>query len=201
MHQHTPEEIEVKFIIDDLQAIRQRLFTLGASLKTPRTYENNLLFDTTDHRLRSQDCLLRLRHDQRSLLTYKEPPPTADAEFKVRHEYEVEVSSGTQMHTILARLGFTPVWRYEKYRETFTYQATEIVLDETPCGTFLEIEGSRDAIRLLTTALGLNFTDRITASYSEIFAAVCSTYHIQNTDMTFDNFRTLSIDPRVCRLV
>ena len=37
------EEIEVKFIIDDLQAMRQHIVTLGATLKTPRTYEDNIL--------------------------------------------------------------------------------------------------------------------------------------------------------------
>ena len=58
------EEIEVKFIIDDLQAMRQRIIALGATLKTPRTYEDNRLFDTPDQRLTQQQCLLRLRRDQ-----------------------------------------------------------------------------------------------------------------------------------------
>jgi adenylate cyclase class 2 len=193
-------EIEVKFIIDDLAALRQRLMALGAVVKIPRTYEDNILFDTPEQRFLSQDCLLRLRHDQRYVLTYKEPPPTADADFKVRHEYEVEVSDGALMHAMLEKLGFTPVWRYEKYRETYTYHDTEIVLDETPCGPFLEIEGARDAIRAIATTLGLDFADRITASYAEIFAAVCATYHLQCTDMTFDNFQALHIDVRACHL-
>src|SRR5207244_4459751 len=37
------EEIEVKFLIADLPAMRQRLMALGATLKTPRTYEDNWL--------------------------------------------------------------------------------------------------------------------------------------------------------------
>jgi adenylate cyclase class 2 len=200
MDYHELEEIEVKFLIDDLAAMRQRLLAMGAIPEVSRTYENNIRFDTPAQDLLRQECLLRLRYDQRYVLTYKAPAPTDDPDFKVRHEYEVEVSDGSQMHAILEKLGFVPVWRYEKYRETFLYQETEILLDETPCGAFLEIEGDRDAIRMIATALGLDFTARITASYAEIFAAVCAAYNLQCSDMTFDNFRTLHIDVRTCRL-
>jgi adenylate cyclase class 2 len=51
------EEIEVKFLIDDLAAMRQRLLALGARLKTPRTYEDNWLFDTPDAQLTRQGRL------------------------------------------------------------------------------------------------------------------------------------------------
>ena len=44
------EEIEVKFLLDDLTAMRQRLLSMGATLATPRTYEDNLCFDTPDQR-------------------------------------------------------------------------------------------------------------------------------------------------------
>ena len=199
MPQKELAEIEVKFLIDDLVAIRQRLAAIGATLKVPRTYEDNIRFDTPGQHLLQQECLLRLRYDQRHVLTYKEPAPMGDPDFKIRHEYEVEVSNGAQMHAILSKLGFVPVWRYEKYRETFTYQNTEIVLDETPCGVFLEIEGARDAIRTVAAALGLDFATRITASYAEIFEAVRATYNLQCTDMTFDNLRSVPIDIWACR--
>ena len=194
------EEIEVKFIIDDLQAMRQRIIALGATLKTPRTYEDNRLFDTPDQRLTQQQCLLRLRRDRRHVLTYKEPTPAAEADFKVRQEYEVEVSDVAQTQAILAKLGFVPTLRYEKYRETFLYQETEILLDEMPFGPFLEIEGDRDAIRTIAAKLGLDFASRLTASYGEIFETIRATYGLSITDMTFDNFRHLHIDLHACHL-
>jgi adenylate cyclase class 2 len=194
------EEIEVKFILDDLPAIRQRVLALGAGCKTPRTYEVNVLFDTPDQRLQRQDCLLRLRSAHQHVLTYKEPAPAVEQDFKVRHEYEVEVSDFSTAQALLEKLGFVPVWRYEKYREIFTYQDAEILLDDTPCGAFLEIEGPREAIRAIAASLGLDFETRLTASYGEIFAAVCAAYKLQVTDMTFDNFRTLDIDIRTCHL-
>jgi adenylate cyclase class 2 len=194
------EEIEVKFILDDLPAMRQRILAMGADCTTSLTYEVNVLFDTPDQRLQRQDCLLRLRRDHRHVITYKEPTPAAEQDFKVRHEYEVEVSDFSTAQALLEKLGFVPVWRYEKYRETFTYQDAEILLDDTPCGAFLEIEGSREAIRAIASTLGLDFETRLTASYGEIFAAVCAAYKLQVTDMTFENFRTLNIDIRTCHL-
>ncbi len=194
------EEIEVKFLIADLAAMRQRLLALGATLKTPRTYEDNWLFDTPDAQLTRQGCLLRLRRDRRNLITYKEPPTHRDPDFKVLHEYEIEVSDFGQARTILKKLGFAPALRYEKYRETFIYQGAEIVLDEVPFGIFMEIEAPREVIRSLATALGLDFAARLVAGYREIFDAVRSTYNLAVTDMTFEAFRSLAIDLRACHL-
>src|SRR5215467_12363073 len=75
------EEIEVKFLIEDLSAMRQRLVALGATLKTPRTYEENLRFDTPDGQLMRQKRVLRLRRDWRNTITYKEPPAQQDPDF------------------------------------------------------------------------------------------------------------------------
>lgn len=194
------EEIEVKFILDDVPAMRQRLYAIGATLLTPRTYEDNLRLDTPDRQLARTGALLRLRRDQRHVLTYKAPALQEDSHFKVRQEYEVEVSDVETLGAIFAQLGLTPSWRYEKYRETFAYQDATVVLDEVPCGTFMEIEGSRDLIRSLAAMLGLDFASRLVASYGKIFDAVCRTYHLAVTDMTFENFRGLQIDLHACHL-
>jgi adenylate cyclase, class 2 len=194
------EEIEVKFIVDDLPAMRQRVLAMGAQLKTPRTYEENLRFDTPEQRLARQGCLLRLRRDSRNLVTYKEPTAQRDTEFKVLHEYEVEVNDFDQMLLLFEKLGFAPSQRFEKYRETFVYQEAEILLDEVPFGTFLEIEGQRATIRTIVTALGLDFAARLTSSYNDIFEAVRTTYRLPFHDMTFAPFQALQIDLHACNL-
>lgn len=194
------EEIEVKFIIDDVQTMRQRIIALGARPLTPRTHEANLSFDAPDQRLRRRSCLLRLRRNRRAVLTYKEPTAADDPAFKVRREFEVEVSDFDQTSAILEKLGFAPIFRYEKYRQTFGHQGAEILLDETPCGAFVEIEASRDAIRTIAAQLDLDFAERLTASYGELFEAVCAAYDLHFRDMTFDNFQALAIDLRTCRL-
>jgi adenylate cyclase class 2 len=194
------EEVEVKFPIKALPAMRQRLVALGATLSTPRTYEENLLFDTPDAQFRQQGRLLRLRRDRRNRITYKEPTTHNDLDFKIMQEYEIEVSDFAQAHAILAKLGFVQVLRFEKYRETFTYQDAEIVLDEVPFGTFMEIEASPEKIRTLVTALDLDFATRLVSSYIDIFDAVCTTYHLPATDITFAAFRSRDIDLRTCQL-
>jgi adenylate cyclase class 2 len=194
------EEIEVKFLLEDLPAMRQRLVALGATLSTPRTYEENLLFDTPDAQFRQQGRLLRLRRDRRNRITYKEPTTHNDLDFKIMQEYEIEVSDFDQAYAMLTKLGFALALRFEKYRETFTHQGAEIVLDEVPFGTFMEIEGSQEAIRSIVTVLGLAFDTRLVSSYVDIFDTVCSTYKLPVTDITFEAFRSLAIDLRACQL-
>jgi len=194
------EEIEVKFLIEALPAMRQRLLALGATCSTPRTYEENLLFDTPDAQFRQQGRLLRLRRDRRNRITYKEPTTHNDLDFKIMQEYEIEVSDFAQAHAILAKLGFVQVLRFEKYRETFTYQDAEIVLDEVPFGTFMEIEAAQEGIRALVTALDLDFATRLVSSYVDIFDAVCTTYSLPVTDITFAAFRSRDIDLHTCQL-
>lgn len=194
------EEIEVKFIVDDLPAMRQRVLSTGAQLKTPRLYEENLRFDTPEQRLARQGCLLRLRRDRRNLVTYKEPLAQRDPEFKVLNEYEVEVSDFEQTLLLFEKMGFAPSQRFEKYRETFLYQGAEILLDEVPFGTFMEIEGTRETIRTIVMDLGLDFNARLTSSYNDIFEAVRSTYQLPFQDMTFAAFQALKIDLHACSL-
>jgi adenylate cyclase class 2 len=135
-------EVEVKFYVPDLAAFRQRLLAAGAVLSKPRVFEKNVAFDTADSRLFQELKLLRLRQDTAVTLTYKGTPKNLpQSEAKVREELEVTVSDFDTLAEIFARLGFDPVVVYEKYRETFTWQDVEIVLDELPYGNFIELEG------------------------------------------------------------
>ena len=194
------EEIEVKFVLDDLADMRRRVVELGAAVKAPRTYENNITFDTGGGELRHSGRLLRLRRDRRNVLTYKEPLAREDAEFKVRTEFEIEVSDFAQARTIFERLGFAPSMRYEKYRETFTYHGAEILLDELPVGNFMEIEATREDIRSVTAELGLDFGTRLRGSYGDILQAVCNAYDLPLCDLTFENFGHRAVDLRACNL-
>ena len=63
------QEVEVKFLVADLNAVRRRLVTAGAVLGAPRVYERNVRFDTVDERLLARQALLRLRQDSRVRLT------------------------------------------------------------------------------------------------------------------------------------
>jgi adenylate cyclase class 2 len=75
------------------------------------------------------------------------------------------------MEALLGRLGFQPVFRYQKYRETYRWGQVEIVVDETPVGTFLEIEGPIAAIHETARALGFGPERYLAESYPSLFFA------------------------------
>jgi adenylate cyclase class 2 len=182
-------EIEVKFLVDELATIRQRLLALGATLHKPRVYERNIRFDNPWDGLRLQGKLLRLRQDATVRLTYKgEPPTTIDSEARVREELEIEVSDFQTTFELLRHVGFEPKQVYEKYRETFVFGDVEVVLDEMPFGDFVELEGDEASIQATAAALNLDWSRRILANYLAIMAHLQEQFALDFNDLTFENF-------------
>lgn len=182
-------EVEVKFLVDELPAIRRRLLTLGAALHKPRVFERNVRFDNPWDGLRMQGKLLRLRQDAAASLTYKGEPQTAvDSEARVREELEIEVSDFQTTFDLLGRIGFEPKQVYEKYRETFIFGQVEVLLDEMPFGDFVELEGEEAAMQAAAAALDLDWERRILANYLAIMARLQERFALPFDDLTFDNF-------------
>jgi adenylate cyclase, class 2 len=162
-------EIEVKIRIAARLLCREKLLALGAELSQPRILERNLVFDTPGRALKEQGVLLRLRRaGERSILTMKSPTGRASA-YKIREETETLVSDFSAMEKILSGIGFLPVFIYEKFRETFSLGGVLIMLDETPIGDFIEIEGDPGAIDDMASRLGFSQKDYITDSYHRLF--------------------------------
>lgn len=195
MSDETALEVEVKFHVADLQALRERLLAAGASQKHPRQFERNLRFDTPAEALRYGDRLLRLRQDERVRLTFKGPTLQLEgSEAKVREELEVTVDDFERMAAILERLGFVAFQSYEKVRETFTLQGVEVVLDEVPFGDFVELEGEERAIRSVAGLLGLPWARRILDNYLNLMARVKAHHNLPFDDLTFANFAGREVD-------
>ena len=115
--------------------------------------------------------MLRLRHnDQGAQLTAKGPRRDVEG-IKSRPEVEVGVGDGALTRTLLELLGYQRVFRYQKYREVWRWRDGEIVLDETPVGPFLEIEGSIETIHAAALALGRAPEEYIRESYVALFVA------------------------------
>lgn len=187
-------EVEVKFFVERLTAVRQRLLDLGAELHKPRVFERNVRFDTPDERLRLAGQLLRLRQDTAVRLTYKGIPANPPAsEAKVREELEIAVSDFATAALICQRLGFQPLQTYEKYRETFLWNGVEIVLDEMPFGDFVELEGEESAIRETAVRLSLDWSKRLLTNYLALMGQVRQHFNLPFTDLTFVNFENLEI--------
>jgi adenylate cyclase class 2 len=186
-------EIEVKFHLAAVEKIRRGIVSLGAH-STGRVFENNYRFDTPGETLRRQAALLRLRQDSRCTVTYKATLKTSDKEFKARRELEVEVSDFSIMNRIIEALGFKRVQVYEKYRETFVLGDSTLCLDTMPFGDFLEIEGSRTAIRELARQLGMEWSRRILTNYIGIHNLLRQGEDLSFGDITFENYSNIVID-------
>ncbi len=106
------DEVEIKFRIDDLKRVQQRLREGGFREQTPRTHELNTLYDR-DGELRSKGQLLRLRdYGGKWTLTHK--AKAVNARHKTREELETKVGDGEQMEQIIRALGDPPSFRDRK---------------------------------------------------------------------------------------
>ena len=149
---------------------REKLVALGARLSRPRHFEDNLLFDDAAGTLRGSGRVVRLRRTpEAALVTYKGAGSVVSG-VRSREEIEFSVSDADGFQKTLAALGFAPTFRYQKYRESFRHQDVEIVIDETPVGCFIEIEGPPVTIHLTAAALGYAPPDYVLVSYVALFA-------------------------------
>lgn len=196
------EEIEIKLAVRDLRDLRESLKRLRAREIAPRTYETNTLYDTLAQSLRRRGQLLRIRTEQPpagfgrahskedtpAILTYKGPParaprsertsggPSRRSQYKIKDEAEIRAAGATELVRILGALGLQPVFRYEKFRTTYTLPGIpglKIELDETPVGTYLELEGSMAGIDRAARLLGYTRRDYLTDSYGGLYLAEC----------------------------
>ncbi len=164
-------ETEVKIRIPDAGSARDSVRKLGARLVRERHFEDNLLFDDERGALGAAGSMLRLRRTPAGgVLTFK-GPKTVEGGIRSRPELETPVGDPDALQAILVGLGLRPVFRYQKYRETYEWEGQEIVIDETPIGAFLEIEGDRDGIARAATLLGFSPGDYMVESYVVLFFA------------------------------
>jgi adenylate cyclase, class 2 len=167
---HHNREVEIKLKVASAPAARRLLRSMGFRVRRPRVFEDNIVFDTADLALRQAGQLLRLRQTGReTLLTYK--GPAAPGKHKSREELEVTLSDAGQAALISERLGFHPVFRYQKYRTEYARPRERglVTLDETPIGCFLEIEGAAEWIDRTARRLGFEESSYITASYGGLY--------------------------------
>jgi len=179
------DEVEVKLPCPDLDLARESLRRAGGEPRAPRHFESNDLFDDAQDRLAASGCTLRLRRtDAGATLTFK-GPARFEGGVKIREERETGVSDAGEAEAILAGLGFTRRFRYEKRREEWTLEGCAIALDETPIGRFVEVEGPPPAIRRAVALLGLDFASAIPYTYSRLYAERRKDDPTLPPDMTF----------------
>lgn len=162
------KEIEIKFRVDNLRVLNQRLRQSGFRLVTRRTREMNTLYDLSGQPLRKRGELLRLRkYGQKWTLTHKAKGNAG--RHKTRVENETQVTDGVKTDIILRALGFAPTFRYEKFRAEWSDGKGHVVVDETPIGNFGEIEGPVRWIDQTARHLRVSRDSYITETYAALF--------------------------------
>jgi adenylate cyclase class 2 len=138
----------------------------------------------------------------RQILTFKRPTaqqasaPTSRypsfGSHKVRDEIEAHLTDADNLVKIFEGLGMRGWFRYEKYRTTYKLPTTKswardllIEVDETPIGTFVELEGPPAAIDRAATELGYSKRDYILTNYLALYAEDCRRKGQQPQNMLF----------------
>jgi len=156
----------------------------------PRHFEDNWLLDTADKTLLKQGAALRIRSaDEKGWLTYKGVVRDSDSPVKVREEIEVETADPVRMFELFERLGFRRSFRYQKYRTGYSLSVEgrdlKVVLDETPMGNFIEIEGDESTVARVFEAAGFSTGEIVRESYPELQASRCRDRGVPLEDLVF----------------
>jgi adenylate cyclase class 2 len=170
-------EIELKLPVSDPAVLQSRLLELGFHIDTPRTFEHNTLYDTPSRDLRARTEILRIRqYGNTYTVTHKglaDPHSAPDSSrYKVRIETETTVADGPTLASIFEHLGYAPAFVYEKYRTEWSHSSepgAHVVVDETPIGTYAELEGSPDWIERTLAQLSIDPATCLTDSYGKLF--------------------------------
>ncbi len=161
-------EVEIKFVVQDAKALARKLRASGFRPVTRRTHEMNVLYDLPGQPLRRRGEILRLRrYGNRWTLTHKSRGSAR--RHKSREETETIIADGPSLDRIFRHLGFSPSFRYEKFRSEWTDGAGHVVIDETPVGVVAEIEGRPRWIDRTAKRLGVSPAAYITLSYAAMF--------------------------------
>ncbi len=178
-------EREIKLRFATARDARAAVVAAGATPAAGRRFQDDALFDTDGEDLGRRRCALRLRRDgPRSVVTFK--GPVQPGPMKLREELESAVADGAVLQQILERLGLHVWFRYQKFREEFTRDGVVVAIDETPIGTFVEIEGTEEGITAAAAALGRTTADYILDSYHALFLKYREALGFRGFDMVFD---------------
>ena len=195
-------EVEVKIASTSAARVRTLLRNAKFAVSIPRAFEQNLLLDDPEGSLRAKGQLLRVRTTgkrdagQSPLCTFKGPAKETRTHHKQREEREFSASSAEECLAVFANLGFLPTFRYEKFRTVYLRRSRPgekgsglIVLDETPIGVFMELEGTPLWIDHTARELGFSRNDYITKSYARLWEQWCAEHELPPGDMEFPGAR------------
>lgn len=164
-------EIEVKFLDVDIEAMRGKLESIGATCEQLMRLMRRQVFYLVD---RSKDAYLRVRDEgDKTTMTYKQF--SEEGGLHGAKEIEVVVSNFENTVEMISQAGLEKKSYQETRRETWKFGTTEVVIDEWPwLASFIEIEGKSEAdVRDVAAKLGFDWDGEA------VFGAVTQAYRVQ----------------------
>jgi predicted adenylyl cyclase CyaB len=152
-------EVELKAVVDDLAARRERMKKAGAVLE----YEGMLLdrrYDVPSGDLARRDEVLRVRRYQndagvRTYLDWKGATELKDI-YKTREEISTLVDDFEALEEILGRLGFGITMAIDREIAQYTIREATVRFETYPrMDVLVEVEGEPQAIENAIEALGI----------------------------------------------
>ena len=165
-------ETEVKLALAcDSASAHTLLNENGFRISVPRVFEANSVYDTPTDTLRSKGQLLRLRLAGDTVTITWKGPALPTTVHKSRPEVEIKADDFERAHQLLVSLGYQIRFRYDKFRTEFVSADAEgtATLDETPIGTYMELEGSPDWIDRMAQRLGFTPAQYVLLSYGTLY--------------------------------
>ena len=152
-------EVELKAVLDDWDARRERLLRAGAAHVGAGRLEDRR-YDTPDRRLAARDEVLRLRvyhvgAQSRGQLDWK-GPTSLDGGYKVREELASGVTDPGTVGKVLECLGYLVTLRIDRQIEQFELGGAVVRFERYPrMDDLVEVEGAPAAIEDAIGHLGL----------------------------------------------
>jgi adenylate cyclase class 2 len=182
MTTHFEREIKLRF--DDAATARATVIAAGGQPLRARRLQHDRLLDTEAGYLRERRSALRVRSEPDAhFITFK--GPVVPSAMKLREEIETGVADAATVLAVLEHLGFRIWFRYEKFREEFRLGDAVVAIDETPIGTFVEVEGTEQGVADAATGLGRGPADFIVDSYRSLYVQHQTSRGLDVNDMLF----------------
>lgn len=171
-------EVEVKGVVTDPVALRERLLAVGAR-EVYRGALSDRRYDLPAGTLLAEDHVLRVRvsedaEGRHAVLDFK-GPTSHDAGFKVREELSTPCGDGSAVCEILRLLGYDVIHEIDRDIEQYELLGATLRIERYPrMDVLLEVEGAPEAIDAAIAAAGLpraDFTSERLADFVARFQA------------------------------
>ena len=181
-------ETEIKVRLTDRAAFTSTLPALGFHLLTAETMERNVLFDTPENLVATAWRVAAHPAVRRPLDPYAQGTSRKlrlAARTRYARKRKPRSRTARPLAAIFERLGYSPIFVYEKLRTEWADNEGHIVVDVTPIGDFAELEGESEWIDRMAAKLGISPEKYLKASYGQLFQDWKHATGSPATNMTF----------------